>query len=355
MELPVARVGPYVRALQAGLHALAPNDLHVPPSRGMAHLAALDPALSGTLLLPAEVDAHSGMPAWTWLMRVRAEAVIAQESGPEGAISADELARARLAEPALADRLEARNALHRFLRSFGGAAGHGGAAAGKTDLAAAVLEATALSSAVRRLVPGPEPQVDVVVTHDRILPDGRWQRLSMDLRGPEHWLSPAGIFSRRSDGDVDPDPGVRHLLTRHGLNPLLALVAAVEEAVGGRVLRLSRGCIGPFWFPGGPLPQGVPDALQRALTLHLVDEILADDIAVPAHLDPWQPPPRGEIPPEGLQIFRQRRFAVSPPAVEPLRRWCEERGAPTVVVPLRPAPDPSRAGAGMSQPVRRSL
>ncbi len=315
MQLSADRAGPYLRALQAGLHALAPNDAHVSLSAALAHLTALDPAMSGVLLAPAELSPQSGMPAWTWMERARSEAVLARQAGVVGGFSEEELDRARRADPDLADRLAARNSLHRFLRS------------------SRLLPATALRAALRRL----GDHADYAVTYDRLAPDGRWLRIQVDLRGPPTFVDD-GPFTRHPDGSVTVDPGLQHLLTRHGLAPLLALSAALEEAVGVQVHRLSRGLLGPFWFPGGPAVPGMPDFLQRALTLHLTHELLADDIAVPAHLDPCQPPPRQEQPPPGWRIFRQRRFAVSPAQVEPLRAWCDRQGAPTVVVPLRPRP-----------------
>ena len=81
MELPSERVGPYLRALLAGLEALAPNEDFVPLEEAAAHLRALDPANGGALLLPAEVDDGSGLPSFGWLERARAEQVVAGSGG----------------------------------------------------------------------------------------------------------------------------------------------------------------------------------------------------------------------------------------------------------------------------------
>lgn len=328
LSLAAERSGPYLRALAAGLHALAPNDAHVPLVEALAHLQAMDPALSGPLLAPAEVDPRSGMPAWPWLERARAEASLAAE-GAQGGVRAEygeeELSLARARDPELGARLAARNALHRFLR--------GGA----------LLPLTRLRAALRRI----GRTADVVVVYDRIAPDGRWLRLRLDASLPPGALKD-GPFSRREAAWLDADPGVQHLLTRHATTPLLALQGSVEAALGGPVTRLSRGVVGPFWFPGLALPEQAPTAARGALVLHLSQELVAADVHAAVHRDPWAPAPADERPPEGQAVFRERRFAASPPAVEALRAWSIARGAEAIVVPLRPLP---AAGA----PIVRTL
>ena len=74
MKLAPERAGPYARALRVALEALAPNEDHVPLAAASRHLRALDPAVSGTLLTPAEVVDATGMPAYPWMERVEAEA-----------------------------------------------------------------------------------------------------------------------------------------------------------------------------------------------------------------------------------------------------------------------------------------
>lgn len=323
--LDAARAGPYLRALSAGLHALAPSAVHVPLAEAMAHLDALDPSLSADLLAPAELDPRSGMPAWSWLERARAEAALATEGGPRTAYSDQEIARAGALDPALGQRLAARSALHRFLRGV--------------DL----LPLTRLGAALRRV----HRTADVLLTYDRIAPDGRWLRLSVDLALAPSALSD-GTFARRADARLRPHDGVQHLLTRHATTPLLALQSSLEAAIGGPVTRLSRGTIGPFWFPGLALPEGAPACVEGALVLHMSHELVAGDVHQAAHRDPWQAAPLDERPPAGQAIFRERRFAASPGVVDRLLAWSQARGTQAIVVPLHPRPT---AGAA----VRRTL
>jgi len=313
VRLPPERIGPYLRALQGGLHALAPSDAWVPLGEALAHLEALDPALSEEVLAPAELEDGTGMPAWAWLERARAEQALACEGGPDSDPSEDEIARASGLDPALGRRLQARAALHRFLRGE------------------ALLPLTRLQASLRRL----GSSADVLLVYDRIAPDGRWLRLSIDLSLPPASL--AGTFRRRDATRLDADPGVQHLLTRHGTTPLLALQQSVGRALGGPVTRLSRGTLGPFWFPGPALPAQAPPCVHQALVLHAALEMVASDIPADVHRDPWLAAP-AELAPPGQHVFRERRFAASPGVVEALRAWSEERGAPAIVVPLCPRP-----------------
>ncbi|MCK6504195.1 hypothetical protein L6R53_12475 [Myxococcota bacterium] len=314
LDLPAERAGPYLRALAAGLHALAPHDAFVPLAEALHHLQALDPALSGDVLAPAAVDPRSGMPGWTWLERARAEAELARAPGAaEGEPGEEELARAAALDPALGARLQARTALHRFLR------------------AGPLLPLTRLEAALRR----EGRTADVLLTYDRVAPDGRWLRLRIDLALPPTRLRD-GTFHRRDGARLEAAAGLQHLLTRHATTPLLALQSSVEAALSGPVVRLSRGEIGPFWFPGLALPEGAPAAARGALVLHLALEQLSGEAHAAGHRDPWLPPPPHERPPPGMAIFRERRLAASPAAVDPLRAWSVAAGAETIVVPLRP-------------------
>lgn len=319
MLLSPERAGPYLRALQAGLYALAPHDVHVPLGEALAHLQALDPALSGGLLAPAELDPRSGMPAFTWLERAIAERALAVEGGAPSAVSEEELDRARRLDPELAERLAARNALHRFLRGSG------------------LLPATRLHAALRRL----GEHVDFVLTYDRIAPDGRWLRVSADVRGPPSYLGRGPFRRNERDGTVTADIGVQHLLTRHGLTPLLALHRSLAAALDAQVVRLSRGVVGPFLFPGSPSPEPAPECMAGALVLHLQHELVGEEVRAGLHRDPWAPPPDERVP-EGQAVYRERRFAASPHAVAAIQQWCADRGAPTVVVALRPPPTGGR-------------
>lgn len=319
-SLPEERVGPYLRALAAGLHALSPSDQHVPLAEAFAHLRALEPELSGELLGPAEIDGLTGMPAWTWVERARAEAEVARASASEG-LGEDELALASKADPRLGARLRSRQATHRFLRGV------------------ELLPLSRASARLRRL----GRDAEVLVVHDRIAPDGCWQRINLDISLPREALQQDG-FRIEAETWVALPIGVQHLLTRHASGSLTGLHAAIEGGLEGAVTRLSRARVGPFWFPGLILPEQAPLAAQGALVLHLSRELLAADAPSDRHRDPWEAPPSGELPPTGLHVFRERRFAASPPAVKGLASWSEARGARAIVVPLLPmAPPTSRS------------
>ena len=307
------RIGPYLRALQAGLHALAPNDDFVPLRESIAHLQALHPALSGQLLAPAELDVRSGLPSFPWMERALAEKTLTEGSGGYATISDDEIASARRLDPELGQRMQHRRILHQHLFA--------------NDL----LPLSRLNVALKRL----GRSTDFAVAFDRMTPAGYWMRIRAELSGPAGWER-SGPLSRTKDGRAVADPGLQHLLSRHLITPLLALRTQLSEATGGEVRRLSRSFVGPFWFPGLPLPEQVPAALQGGLLLHLSTEAVAADIRRSVHRDPWRRPLPGEAAPEGYGLYRERRFAASPNLVTPTRDWAAGEGVDVVVSPLVP-------------------
>ncbi len=315
MQLTGAQAGPYLRALQAGLHALAPNDDYVPVGEALAHLQALDPRLSGTLLLPAEVDDRSGLPAFVWLERALAEQSLARagDAAADGAVETEEEAErlARL-DPELAERMRARVALHAHLR--------------RHDLLP-----------TSRLVVRPRRRGAVEAyraAYDSLSATGLWVRARLELEGPRGWA--AGLLDTRPDGSVRTDAGMQHLLARHVNTPLLGMVAQLAAGSGARITRLARSVVGPFWFPGFPRPRQVPEALGRGLLLHLYTEVVGADVVHSAHRDPLHAGDPDEEPPEGCGIYRERRFAASPALVGVLRDWSRAQGCDVAVVALAP-------------------
>ncbi len=305
MSLDAARISPYVRALKGALDALAPNDEHVPLAQAKAHLEAIDPALSGDLLAPYEIDESTGMPSYQWLERARAEAVLARRSPSEA--SEEEIARATQLDAVLGGRMRARRDLHRHLRTT------------------SLLPSLRLSGAVRRLEP-----CDVALVYDRLAPDGRWIRVRAELR-----LQGGGDgMTVGPEGSLGLDPALQHLFTRHATSTLGALWETVERATSGQLQRLSRGFLGPFWYPGMEKDPDVPEALFAGLVLHGAVEVFGTDVDGDRHLDPYHDAPSAETIPEGCGRYRERRFAATP-AVEPtLRAWVGDRGMKCVVVPI---------------------
>jgi hypothetical protein len=316
VELSPERATPYLRALQAGAQALAPHDDYVPLAATLTHLRALDPALSGDVLLPALIDDRSGMPAFGWMQRAAAEQAVARATPPEGDTPDDVLERAQRMDPALAARLSARRALRRFLR------GH--------DL----LPATHLEARLRRRSGS---AWSFALRYDRMLAGAGWMRVSVELEGPARWSR--GLFDVARDGTVRVDAGIRHLLARQCVLPLTLLHSALTDTLQVSAPRLSRTFVGPFWFPGGPRPDGAPDLVERGLVLHLSSEVMGAEVHEAGHRDPWRSPPVGERPARGQQIFRDRRFAATPSVRAELEAWCHARGAAAVVAPLVPSAD----------------
>ncbi len=309
MELTAERAGPYVRALGAALDALAPNEDHVPLSEALDHLAALDPAMSGAVLLPAEVSRHTGMPTYAWLERAQAEAVVARRG--ESAIRDDELRRAEALDPELAARLAARRQVHAHLRR------------------AELLPATRLTGAVRRRT---ADGTQLGLAYDRISPDHRWVRVRVEVEVPEG-ATPA--LSIDLDGQLTLEEELQHLFTRHFATAAIALFTSVQDALGGRILRLARGWLGPFWFPGVQLPEGANPELGQGLLLHATTEILARDVRRSLHLDPLEPAPRERVP-AGFGVYRERRLAAAGRALPAAQRLVGPRGPGSSVVPVSP-------------------
>lgn len=311
-ELPLDRIGPYVRALMAGLTALAPSEDHVPLSAALDHLAALDPMNGGALLAPGELWPRTGMPTYSWLERARSEAEFAARStGPEP--SEADLVRVHALDPELSARMRARRDLHRHLKH------------------AELLPSTRLLGAVRwREL----PEVRIALAYDRIAPDGRWARVRIEVVTSAE----QGPLNVDSVGRLKIDPSLRHLMTRHFGTPLEALRTQLEQSADLRVTRLSRSWIGPFWFPSIELPAHVPAALGEGLLLHASTEVIDATLGEHRLLDPL-----ATDPPEsnGWPMFRERRFAAAGRALDAVAAWSQQLGTRLSVVPLTVGP-PSR-------------
>ncbi|MEL6341606.1 MAG: hypothetical protein AAFV53_00640 [Myxococcota bacterium] len=313
LPLPEKQVGPYVRALTAGLNALAPNRDFVPLRESLNHLKALDPATSGTLLWPAEVDVRSGLPSFPWMERAIAEQALARQGEGYTRLSDQEVARALRLDAALGARMHHRRLLHHHLREE------------------ALLPISRLEVALKRL----GRSTDFVLRFDRMTPGGAWMRVCAELSGRAGWER-YGPIRRGADGRAVADRGLQHLLSRHIGTPLMALRAQLNQVSGAEVTRLSRTFVGPFWFPGLPMPDAAPESLHKGLLLHLSAEVVARDVRQSGHRDPWLPPAVGEIVPDDYGLYRERRFAASPNLMTPLRDWAAQKGVDVIAAPLVP-------------------
>jgi hypothetical protein len=303
ISLSPPRAGPYVRALSGALHALGPHEGFPPLADARAHLAAMDPSLSGEIVGPAEVVASSGMPAYGWMQRVNAEARVAASSV---ARSEAELLRASRLDPALGSRLRDRESLHQHLRS-------------STILASSRAEAA--------LVKGGST-IDVRLTYDRIAPDGCWVRMRAVVRMRQGGGAPVVLEHHTAEL---ADDRITHLLARHLATPLPLLNAALERQTGSSVVSLERNSIGPFWFPGASLPAGLPADLASGLLLHATSEELGGDVRGVHQRDPLA---RGVLPPSGIRLYRERRFAADRLAEPALRRWLALVGVDCPIHPI---------------------
>ncbi|MEZ4320446.1 MAG: hypothetical protein R3F61_23400 [Myxococcota bacterium] len=307
MQLPEARVGPYVRALATGLNQLAPHGDFVPLIPALAHLRALDPSVSGDLLAPAEVHDRTGMPSFTWMQRVISEKKLSEQGGDP---SEEDIARAMRLDPALARRLAHRRTLRIHLRENG------------------LLPATDLHCELRRM----GTSTEVSGAYDRLAPDGRWLRIRFVVEGPGN-VTQLGPFRILKNGKLEVDTLLQHLLTRHFATPLMALREQIERHTEGTVIRLSRSWVGPFWFPGIQIPEELPDVLGKGLLVQLATEVVAVDVHHAMHLDPFM----DELPeptPEGQRVFRERRFAASANVIDALQQLCNERDVRCPITPI---------------------
>ena len=307
MNLPEKRVGPYVRALATGLNQLAPHGDFVPLVPSMAHLRALDPAISGDQLLPAEVHDDTGMPGFAWMQRALSEKVLSSEGADP---SEADIERASRLDPELSRRLLHRRLLRQHVR--------------ENEL----LPVTQLACATRRM----GEVTEITGAYDRLAPDGRWVRIRFVVRGPGH-VARLGPFEIRPTGRLTVDPLLQHLFTRHFGSPLMLLREQLGAHAHAEVVRLSRGWVGPFWFPGVTLPTEVPAALGKGLLLQIAHEVVAEDVHHAAHLDPLLDL-RDEAVPAGQKVFRERRFAASANVLPAVSEFCRSAGVRCPITPI---------------------
>ncbi len=301
IELSTARAEGYLRALGTAVHALAPGDECVPAAAVLHHLEALRPSLSGDVLGPWGADVGTGMPTFDWMQRASAEAALAFDDDDP---SEQMIRRAETLDPALGRRMRDRTRLHGHLRS--------GPVLPVRDVVAALVTRSEV--------------VRFRVHYDRLLADGRWLRLMVEIELD----LPLGSEIKgplRMDGDtrVVVDDGVRHLLSRHLTSPLGVFVEQVEAGLDVTIPRCSRGIVGPFWFPGVRLPEGVPAELGAGLLLHETLEVADIELRTVGD-DPWAAPE-----PPGRPVHRERRFAADIRTGAALRAWGERLGRPLLV------------------------
>jgi hypothetical protein len=312
IELPERRVGPYIRALRAGLRALAPDRDHASFEELDVHLESLDPAISTSLLLPAQVDAMTGLPDISWMDRVRAERAAADEVRPT---DPKRIAAIRSADPVLARRLTGRVQLLEWLK-------------GRRLAQDFAVEAAVIRRGKDRGAAGRR----VRITMDRRLPRAGWTRVRLEVDTPERH---DGVIVQREAGRVVTlHGGFSDLLARHAFSPLAGLHRILSDVTGQTIHRLSRGVIGPFWFPGGPQPTPGVDWAHGALVLQLGLEVIGREVRTRTHHDPLSQ--QLFAPDQTVGTYRGRRFAVSPQCVDAARAWCASITGAADVVPLVP-------------------
>lgn len=302
--------GPYVRAIQAGVRALVPNEEQVPLFEVLSHLEALDPAHTFDLFAPFLVDPVTGLPDYTWMERVVSELAVL---GPVGDMDWDpeEIQRAQKVDPSLGQRLRSRQWL--------------------SVQASRLL--TLPSSRLRLRYRSRSHREKMLLQFDKIVPGQGWMRIQMDVDGVAGWGK--GLWVETDDGHLRPADALLHLCSRHSRTPITLLHHALEQHLEAWIPTISRGNIGPFWFPGGP-NVNAPEVFDGALTLHMSIERLGTDSAKNAHRDPWLAPVKNEAIPAGYALFRERRFAASSTHIERINKWAFNQGCATIVVPIEP-------------------
>jgi hypothetical protein len=275
IPLPAERASAYLRALDAGLHAVGLGADHPSLEGASRVIGVLDPAFSGELFAPPAVSAPSGLPAHAWWSRALAERRAAPLAPP----------------PPGGDGAAARMRI-------------------RAEATARLAAGPAFQPGQVRAVLRRRGAIDgVSITGEWIAPDDRWIRLVLDVgtRG-----GPVAV----RDGAVVLDPAVADLLERSWMVPPAALAVLAGEALGAGVSRVARGAVGPAWFPGIALPSGVPEVLGRAFVLHATCEVWGEGF--------------GPADPLGLAVAGgrvERRLAAGSAVLPDLRAWVAATGA----------------------------
>ena len=115
---------------------------------------------------------------------------------------------------------------------------------------------------------------------DKMVPAQGWVRLQLDAEGVACWGK--GLWAESFDGVLEPSEGILHLLSRHIRTPLTLLHQALERKLEVWIPALSRGNIGPFWYPGGN-NLDAPSIFGGALALHMSMERLGTDSSGVVH------------------------------------------------------------------------
>jgi hypothetical protein len=227
------RLSAWLAAFDVALRSVGLREEHPPLPRLRRRLQALDPARTGDLFLPAEISPRSGMPAASWWGRPLAEARAG--GGP------DDAGRAAALDAALGRRVAART----FVRG----------------LLADDAAAPRLTARVRRA------PSEIVVTLDLALADDRQARLGVVLT-----TGPDGPFSV-SAGAVRAEPEVEDTLARLAGLETAGIEAILTERWRARIAQVSRGVVGPAWFPGIAVPDGAPSGLSAGFALCATTEV----------------------------------------------------------------------------------
>jgi hypothetical protein len=288
-RLPSERVVPWLRALSAGVRAIAPHNDFVPMDAVLAHVEALSPSLSADLLAPAEVDPDSGMPSLAWMTRATAEQMLGRRAEPVS----DTVHRL---DPELAARMEARSRLATHLATH------------------ELLPVLRLTGRVRRV----DQSTSAFVVFDHIDPAGRWVRTRVELTAPAGTRD-LGLVQVEPNARIVVQSGLRDVFARHILTSLPSLHVALQGLTMARVTRVSRASLGPFWYPGGPQVTVMPAAVAKTLVLHALHEVMGDDVARTVTNDPLASVTVATA--VGVHRTRLRRLAVFRPGVDAVREW----------------------------------
>src|SRR5690606_2245952 len=116
--------------------------------------------------------------------------------------------------------------------------------------------------------------------------------------------------------------------------PLGVLHTLLADVARGEVVRLGRSAIGPFWFPGVPLPDTVPPELGGGLVLNATREVLLGGDGGVQRLDPLAPETESGLLPPGTPRLAPLRLPASADRLPALRAWLDATGARASTVPI---------------------
>lgn len=302
-------------------------NLHYPDGRAMqAHLDALAPGVHGGLYEGVEVNLASGLPTYREWTRVQTDVLIAEEQlaqlGPRAALAAK-------AEGRAPDSIQVKQLKKHDYYS---------------KLRARPLIALGdMSVALRRV----DPALNTAWFHvvlDKLDANGLFVRYAIDLsQRSSAWNRPIVTLDAEVARHTEDFQSLIYKFTSLDAEFTFARLNTIQ---GISVERVSKGCVGPFYFT----PEQAPPTLRALLAGHdgaflamCALDMVADDIAEDRDNDPLDDMFADKLAPEARaqyvearaqlphKCFKDRKFVVPRALVRPVQAWCEAQGTKNIV------------------------